>query len=357
MSEIDKKELEKISRYSEIDIGPTEENVKQKIVVPLLIELGHKREELEFEYRTRTGGKIDVFIKNVLPDCKVLIDTKNYSEDLSDHIEQIKGYTFTEAALLAVLINGNEIRIYSPLRGVGFERSLLYSIKRKEIIKESAWKILYSLLGKECLDSGATIEVIESREKEIKGAITDEEKLDKEYLLKIEEIDSDIDTKEDEIEKLKLVKQELLAEKEGKISEIWRTIDLPQEAFRIDQRQYYEKPSLEGIKSVGQRKAGRVTFQELVEANLIRDGQALYFYHTQVYKGEEAQVVASSNRLKYRKDGKTYSTSELAKRLLIKYRYKTDEHGVAGPLYWKTEDMISLNNLNEELRRKRGDRR
>lgn len=84
-----KQSIERISKLTEKDIGPTEENVKQKIIVPLLELLGHKRENLEFEYRTRSGGKIDIYIKNVPPDCKVIIDTKNYNENLNDHLEQI----------------------------------------------------------------------------------------------------------------------------------------------------------------------------------------------------------------------------------------------------------------------------
>jgi len=51
--------VERIAKLTEKDCGPTEENVKQKIIVPLLELLGHKRENLEFEYRTRSGGKID----------------------------------------------------------------------------------------------------------------------------------------------------------------------------------------------------------------------------------------------------------------------------------------------------------
>ena len=57
--------IEKIARFKENEIGPTEENVKQKIIVPILELLGHKREDLEFEYRTKSGGKMDIFIKNV----------------------------------------------------------------------------------------------------------------------------------------------------------------------------------------------------------------------------------------------------------------------------------------------------
>jgi len=84
-----KQSVERISKLTEKDIGPTEENVKQKIIVPLLELLGHKRENMEFEYRTKSGGKIDIYIKNVPPDCKVIIDTKNYNENLNGHLEQI----------------------------------------------------------------------------------------------------------------------------------------------------------------------------------------------------------------------------------------------------------------------------
>jgi hypothetical protein len=159
-----KQSVERISKLTEKDIGPTEENVKQKIIVPLLELLGHKRENLEFEYRSRSGGKIDIYIKNVPSDCKVIIDTKNYNENLNDHLEQIKNYTFDENALLTVIANGTEIRIYSPLRGVAFERSLLYSIKRQELSKDSIWNILSDLLHNDNLRNRNVFRKIEERE-------------------------------------------------------------------------------------------------------------------------------------------------------------------------------------------------
>ncbi len=82
-----KQGIERIAKLRQSDIGSTEENVKQKVIVPLLELLGHKREDLEFEYRTRRGGKIDIFIKNVPLQCKVIIDTKNYNENLNDYVE------------------------------------------------------------------------------------------------------------------------------------------------------------------------------------------------------------------------------------------------------------------------------
>ena len=111
------------------------------------------------------------------------------------------------------------------------------------------------------------------------------------------------------------------------------------------------------VSSSGKREiASKVTFQELVSAGLLVDGQVLYFYNTRLFKDERAQVIASSNQLKYEADGRIYSKSELAKILLIKHGFKHDKHGVAGPKYWKTEDGKFLRELEEQVRSLRGDR-
>lgn len=350
-----RQEIERISKLSEKEIGPTEENVKLKFIVPLLGLLGHKRESLEFEYKTRRGGKIDIFIKNVPSDCKVIIDTKNYNENLDNHIEQIKEYTFDEAALLAVIANGTEIRIYSPLRGVAFERSLLYSIKRAELSKEQVWSTLSDLLHIESLQNKTVLKKIEERERQIKDAMANEEQFRQEYEEKVEEIDDQIKTKEEEIEQLKKEKEKLTEEFNNKVSEIWGSLGLPTNLSSALRPVSYTptKTTWDSEKA----KARRVTLQELVDAGLIKDGQTLYFYHTRLFPDEQAKVVASANKIKYERDGKLYSVSELAKQLLIKYGFKRRGQTAAGPLYWQTIDGELLCDLNEEVRKKRGDRR
>ncbi|MDD3726676.1 MAG: type I restriction enzyme HsdR N-terminal domain-containing protein [Candidatus Ratteibacteria bacterium] len=350
MTEI-KHEIERISKLSDSDIGPTEENVKQKVIVPILELLGHKRENLEFEYRTQNAGKIDVYIKNVPSDCKVIIDTKNYNENLNDYIEQIKNYTFDEGALLAVIANGTEIRIYSPLRGVAFERSLLYSIKRQNINKESDWKILSDLLHNDNLQSRNVLKKIDEREREIKNAMLQEEQIKEEYDTKIEGINSDIETKTEEIEQLKKEKDDLAKEVEIKKLEIWNGLNLPVDIFRIPL-----STSPIGITSVGlspnMGKARKVNLQELVDAGLVRNGQVLYFFHGRVFRDEQAEIVANQNKLKYKGDEKLYSISELAAIIDRKLNLKHDAHGVAGPKYWQTEDGKLLHDLNEIVRQK-----
>lgn len=351
-----KEAIERIANLKDNDIGPTEENVKQKIIVPILELLGHKREDLEFEYRTRRGGRIDIFIKSVPPDCKVVIDTKNYSENLNEHIEQIKEYTFDEAALLAVIANGTEIRIYSPLRGVAFERSLLHSIRTRDLSKESVWNILSDLLQNDNLQNRSVLRKIDEREREIREAMLNEERLKQEYDSKIEGIDIEMETKEEEIEHLKEERESLSKEVETQISGIWTAIGLPFDVFGFSTHLGPSRTTsplpLRYIK-----KAGKVTLQELVDAGLVKDGQTLYFYHTRLFESEKAQVLASSNKLRYKNDGKVYSISDLAKLLLKKHGFKRDEHGVAGPRYWRTEDGKLLDDVNERVRAQRGDRR
>lgn len=91
---------------------------------------------------------------------------------------------------------------------------------------------------------------------------------------------------------------------------------------------------------------------------LVRDKQTLFFYHHNKFEDEKVEVISNSNKLRYKKDGKEYSKSDLAKILLIKYEFKSksDNRTPAGPLYWITEDGKLLKDLEEQVRIKRGDR-
>lgn len=350
--------LRRIVAMGLAEIGPSEENVKQKVVVPLLELLGHRKEDLQFEYRTRTGGKIDIFIKAVPHDCKVIVDTKNYDERLEDYVDQIRNYTFDEGALLAVLANGVEMRIYSPLRGVAFEKSLLYLIKRAEFLKEDAWGILRGLLGAESLNSRDVHTKLAEREKEIKKAISDEEEVRRQSRAALEGIKSDVEAKQEELEQKEEELQQLKAKAvqveeamHKQIAAVWGKLGLPLEG----------QASTEGIRVEGEqadRRARRVRLQELVDRGLIRDGEKVFLYYQGQGRigGEQAKVVAAENNLKYDGDGRHYSVSDLAAQLLRKHSVITHKYGVQGPLYWQTEMGKTLHELNEQVRQTRGDR-
>jgi len=299
------------------------------------------------------GSDQDIYIKNVPSDCKVIIDTKNYNENLNDYLEQIKNYTFDENALLTVIANGTDIRIYSPLRGVAFERSLLYSIKRQDLSKDSIWNILSDLLHNDNLWNRNVFKKIEERERQIREAMVSEERLKGEYESKIEGIDSDIETKEEEIEQLKIEREDLEKQVKTKISEIWNALGLPLDLFRIPTPPGGIKTVIPSPEFIG--KARKVTLQELVDAGLIKDGQTLFLYYkNRRISDEQVQIIASSDKLKYKKDGNLY-TPNLAFTLLKKYKLiDSDSKSIRGPLCWQTEDGRILNELNEQVRRKRG---
>jgi predicted type IV restriction endonuclease len=166
IGEANSERMRSLAQLSRDEIGLSEENVKQKIVVPMLEALGHERRDLDFEFSSK-GKRIDIFIKGLPHDCKVVLDTKNYDEDLESHIDQIGTYAFQEGALVAVIVNGEELRMYSPMRGYAFRDSLLYSIPRRTFGEEVSQVILQQFLGRDNLRSRATRDFVHSREQEI----------------------------------------------------------------------------------------------------------------------------------------------------------------------------------------------
>lgn len=342
-------EIERILRLTERDVGPTEENVKLKIVVPVLELLGHKMEDVEFEHRTRGGGKIDIILGRNLPhDCKVIIDTKKYNEELDDHIDQVKNYAFDEAALLAVLANGTVFKIYAQLRGVAFERSLLHVIQRNDFGKESVWKTLATYLGVDNLKDRSVHERIAGRERQIKGAMANEGIIRQDFEDKIKELKLKIDGMEDELAQLKEQEVGLAKELEVKIAEVWKGLDLPPPAVDAAMG-FSSRMKADEEWAERSQKARKVTFQELIENGCLKNGESLYLcYRTKEFKDCKAQVVGSQNQLKYR-DGKLYSKSDLASRLLREFKVITHP-SVQGPQCWKTLGGKLLLDLERSVR-------
>ncbi len=342
------KDIERIAQMKEHEVGSSEENVKQKIVVPLLELLGHKKENLDFEYKTKKGGKLDIFIyKNIPFDCKIIIDTKNYNEELDNHIEQIREYTFDENPLLTVIANGKELRIYGQLRGVAFEKSLLYSIKGEDTAQESTWLLLSSLLGFENLRDKSAVKKVDERERQIKDVIEKEEQLRQEYKHRLDTISISIDEKEEEIEKLCVEEKEINDGLIKDIGSVWISIGLPAPALHIS-----ASVSVATENELGyDRKRRKVYFDELKQDGLITDNQKFYLcYGARSFSDEYAYADIATNTLKY-KDGKFYSKSELAKLLLKKHGcIQHDAVAVRGPEYWKTEKGELLRELEDRCR-------
>ncbi len=226
--------LRPIAELTRDDVGISEENVKQKIVVPLLERLGHHRNQLDFEYGT--GRKrIDIFIRGLPIDCKVIIDTKNYDEDLSSHLEQIGLYAFQEGALLALIINGEEIRVYDPFfRGFSFRDSLLYSLRRGELADDKNADILCKLISRGNLENRKVKDFIIIREQEIMDAYSQIEKTKtiferkkKGLLDKKEKLIQQIDDIQDQVRKIADEINQLGIEKDDKVNRTLNAVGLP----------------------------------------------------------------------------------------------------------------------------------
>lgn len=178
MEDLDKECFEKIVNLSVNDIGSTEENVKNNVVVTLLECLGHKG-QLDFERQTHSG-KIDIFLKNLPRKCSVIIEVKNLDIDLWNSIPQLERYIRETGAALGVLTNGDEILIFDPSwRGRVFNRQLIFRIQRKNLIKNL--DILTEILSREALRTESAINVLESRQGEIEIAEKEIEKMQEEY--------------------------------------------------------------------------------------------------------------------------------------------------------------------------------
>lgn len=235
--------LKQIEELTRDEVGRSEENVKQKIAVPLLEIFGHSRNDLDFEYGIgEKRERVDIFIKNLPIDCKVIIDTKNYDEDLDSHLEKIGLYAFKEGVILALIINGSEIRIYDPFfRGFSFKDSLLYSIKRTELSKELNVNILISLLSRQNLINKSVRKFIEKRELEIIDAYST-----------IEEIKKKFDKKRIELSKAEEGLIENMESIQGQIKEIRGKIDSIETESQEEKAAVLEAINLPYMRTVSQ---------------------------------------------------------------------------------------------------------
>ena len=131
-----KPKIEDIKKITNIDLekevkrkreGKVEENVKIKIVTPLLTLLGYDvGEDLDFEHKVR-NKKADIVIE-LDGKPRISIECKDLSENLDSHLSQAFNYACWKGFLLLVLTNGREIRVYKTWEaGSELEERLLFA--------------------------------------------------------------------------------------------------------------------------------------------------------------------------------------------------------------------------------------
>ncbi len=264
--------------------------------------------------------------------------------------KQIKDYAFAENPLLAILASGVEIRLYSLLRGIAFEKSLLYIIKIKEITQDCIWQKLVEILSHDSLKNRTAEQCIQKREREIKQVIEEETKLQLECDEKIENIVSMIDSKEDEIAALHYEKEQLSIELGKQCEMLWQHIGLHVPSLHRSTIDFSMDSDEQNHNEYICKKAGKVSFSELADHGLIKDGQKLFLYCNGTIRDEQVFVSLKDNKIKY-KDGKYYSPSRLALEILKRRKLTQSRKAIRGPDHWQTESGELLTVLHDKVRK------
>ena len=113
--------------------GRVEENVKIKIIVPLLQLLGYDLvKDLDFEHKVRNKN-LDIAIE-IDGKPSISIECKDLDQNLDSHLPQAFNYACWKGFLLLVLTNGREIRVYKTWEaGSELEQRLLFVSTLQEL--------------------------------------------------------------------------------------------------------------------------------------------------------------------------------------------------------------------------------
>jgi len=163
MPDLDFDKAKRLANLSREDLGDSEEQVKINFLVPLLETLGHAR--LRFEHRQK-----DIVLRQGLPrGAAVVVEAKRAGEPLDRHLDQLERYAHEERALLAILTNGDAVRLYAPLwpAAASFAECLLLELRREDLAHPPAFAELARLLSADALASGRAARAIADRQARI----------------------------------------------------------------------------------------------------------------------------------------------------------------------------------------------
>ncbi len=327
-----KRTLTQIAEYDETKFGTKEENVKQHFIIPILESFGHKN-RLDFEHGK--GREIDIFVKDLPRDCKLIVETKRYNAPLDDYLNQLKKYFLDEDVLIAILTNGEEIRIYSPIRGYSLTQSCLYMIKRKELNKDININILEKFISRENLISRKVKEYISIRENEIVKKYQEiediEEKFDsqKNHLLgEIDELTAQVEVKRTEITNIE-------EKKDQAIRQINESVGLPMELSTNSEITIHHPPA--------PSSSGDITLTRLLKNGLLKEGQKIH-HRDRDGKLYEA-IITAQGGVKTLPDGKHFNSLSMAAKHFT-------GGNINGWKWWKFNDQNGNEYIFDDLRRK-----
>ena len=139
-----------VDKYVRKASGACEENVKIKIVIPLLNLLGYSTEEdMDFEHHVQNKKADIALLMDDKP--KLLVETKDLDLQLENHVNQGLDYAFNKGVEWVILTNGIEIRIYkSFIPGIANPKDRLLFITSLQQLPHS-FSSLSEFVGKQHL--------------------------------------------------------------------------------------------------------------------------------------------------------------------------------------------------------------
>jgi len=174
---MDKKEVLKLQNidFNLITYGKkagVEENVKLKIIIPLLKFLGYDiNKNMDFEHSVRNKkADIGLIINGTL---RIIVECKSLEQNLDKHIEQALDYAWKKQVNWVILTNGKETRLYRTwIENVTEAKDReLWRVNLKEL--DSQFGKLAEWVSYRSLSTNKIEEVSEEREKEIVESVTE----------------------------------------------------------------------------------------------------------------------------------------------------------------------------------------
>jgi predicted type IV restriction endonuclease len=180
----------------------SEEDVKNKVVLPMLRALGY--DDSDFNYERRTGrGYVDIVVERF--PSGIVVEAKAPRTPLDQYKQQLETYVFhkhgQDKTTLAILTDGERFNFYGvngPLWKGGLDKYLVVSFKRADLKNRIFAGELNQLLGRESNQEGAIRDALESYKQSRKE--------------RFEEIHAELTKLKDERQRIEASIQELEAE-------------------------------------------------------------------------------------------------------------------------------------------------
>jgi hypothetical protein len=183
-----------LRRITEMPAGAlvSEEDIKNKVVLPVLRALGY--DDGDFNYERRTGrGYVDVVVERY--PAGIVVECKAPRTKLDNYREQLETYVFhkhgRDRVTVAILTDGEQFNVYG-VTGALYKGSLedhrILSFTRPELSTSALLSKLFDLLGKQSNQEAAISDAIrkhrevrervEAIETDLRTLIADREQID-----------------------------------------------------------------------------------------------------------------------------------------------------------------------------------